>query len=298
MGILTIILAIALFLAVSYLFLTKRELDALKRQLVLMQELDTNKQLLSSFQDKDIVALIDEMNHFIQLKKNLERENYRQNKSLKEMVLNMSHDLRTPLTSIRGYMVMLGMAELSEEKKQKYIQIINDKIMVLNDLISRFFELSKVESEDYQLELAPIDLKPLLAEALALYYPDFQACRMEVNVELAPELSIIGNAEALTRIFQNLLDNMIKHKSLAAAVCGEVQKDKILLRFRSKTPAFDTESLPLLFDKFYVTSASNPNVSTGLGLAIVKELTEKMSGTVKALYEDGWLTIIVTFAKH
>lgn len=295
MTILVLVLTIILIILAVYFILLKKELKNIRQQITFIQNMDTNKQLITDLQDRDIVELVNQLNQFIQVKKTLELDVQHQNKNLRDMVLNMSHDLRTPLTSIRGYMQMLSLDELPDEKKKQYITIINEKILVLNDLLNNFFELSKVESEDYVLALKLVDIQPILAELLAAVYPDFMARGIDLDVSLDSKLLILGNADALKRIFQNLLDNTLKHEGKQAAIHGCSTDDEVTLQFSSVAPDFDPKRLPMLFDRFYTFSNDNQNKNTGLGLAIVKDLTEKMGGTISADYQGETFRISLRF---
>lgn len=292
MEILLFISIICLLLLLGYLFLLKRELRAVTKQLELVQEIETNKQLLTDFQDGDVVLLVDTINQFIQLKKLAEQDNFRQNQRLREMILNMSHDLRTPLTSIRGYMQMLELEEVSPEKKKQYIKIINQKILVLNELINNFFELSKLEADDYPFELEPVDLSQLLKEALVRNFADFERLGIELTIDLPDELLIDGNVSALERVFQNLFDNCIKHQATTIEVRGSSKADTVHINITNDAEDFNARNLPFIFDKFATFSENSGN---GLGLSIVKEFVAKLEGDILAHYRKGMFTIELIF---
>ena len=295
MGILVIILIVIILFLAGYLFLMKKELRNIYQQLELIQDNDTNKLLLSEFQEPDLVKLIDEMNQFIHWKKMLEQQTNRKNKELQELVLNMSHDLRTPLTSIHGYIQMLSLKDLPDKKQSEYLTIVDRKIEVLNERINSFFELSKLDSKDYQLTLGLLNIHTILAETLAFYYPDFEKNQIKLEVTLEQDLLVLANHTAVEHIFQNLLDNLLKHKTRSASIQSYIKNERAYITFSNQTTDFDAVNLPHLFDKFAFFSQDSNSMSSGLGLTIVKELVEKMNGTIEGSYQDECLVITMSF---
>lgn len=149
-----ILLALVVFL-VGYLIFLKKEAAYISTQLKTIKELETNKRLLINFRDASLLNMVQEMNDYIDLKKELELANKQNNAALRNLVLNASHDLRTPLTAIRGYLQMLEVEKLTEEQQENYLRIINHKLLVLSQQIDGFFELSKLDSADFYLPIGP-----------------------------------------------------------------------------------------------------------------------------------------------
>lgn len=293
MTILNIVLLILVVFLGGYLILLKKEIAYISTQLKTIKELETNKHLLNDFGDSSLLRMIQEMNDYIDLKKELELANKQNNAALRNLVLNTSHDLRTPLTAIRGYLHMLEMEKLTKEQQENYLRIINHKLLVLSQQIDGFFELSKLDSADFYLPLAPINIHPIVSELLIGYYEDFEKQGISMEVELEDQLVLIGNQAAVEKIFHNLLTNTLQNTKSYAKLKGYKQDHLIIFQIANDTDDFDERNLPRLFDKFAAFSQRADR--NGLGLFIVKELVTKMNGEVSAKYKDEQFCIELKF---
>lgn len=293
MTVLTIVLLILLVFLVGYMILLKKEISYISSQLITIKELETNKRLLNDFRDKSLVKMVQEMNDYIDLKKELELANKQNNLALRNLVLNTSHDLRTPLTAIRGYLHMLELEKLTEEQQENYLRIINHKLLVLSQQVDGFFELSKLDSADYYVSLVPINIYPILTELLIGYYEDFEKQGISMEVELEDQLVLSGNQAAIEKIFHNLLTNTLQNAKSCAKLRGYMQDQLIIFQITNDTEDFDVKNLPHLFDKFATFSQRADR--NGLGLFIVKELITKMNGEVSAKYIEKQFCIELKF---
>ena len=293
MLILFFILFIITIILVGYLFFLKKEIAYVSKQMKLIKELDTNKRLLSNLKDPTFLGMVQQINDYIDLKKELDLENMQNNLALRELVLNISHDLRTPLTAIRGYLHMLEIEKLAPEQQNSYLKIVNQKIVVLNKQIDSFFELSKLDSAEFYYPLKFIDVYPILTEVLLSYYDEFEERNIAMSIELDEKLELIGNREAFEKIFHNLLTNTFQNAKSYAKLKGYTKGQYIVFQLKNDTTDFDVTHLPYLFDKF--ASFSSREDSNGLGLFIVKELVTKMQGKVFAEYDNNQLCIEIRF---
>lgn len=287
------VLFIIIVFLLSYLFLIKKELKYLSNQLKLIKELETNKRLLTNFQEPTLIKLVEEMNGYITLKKNLEQQNKQSQRSRQNLILNISHDLRTPLTAIRGYLQMLETEKIAPQQQKCYLKIINQKIFLLNQQLDSFFELAKLDSGDASYPLDLVDAYPVLTNLLISYYEDFEKQEISMEVKLTQPLKIKGNVPALEKIFHNVVVNTLQNAQSWVQIEGYQEGKCIVFKISNDTLDFQAENLPLLFDKF--ATFSKKTAGNGLGLFIVKELVSQMKGQVKADYHEDCLSITFYF---
>lgn len=207
------------------------------------------------------------------------------NEVLKSTILNMSHDLRTPLTSIQGYLQLINMEEIDAYKRKEYIKIIEARIDSLKNMMESFFELAKVESNTFPIELKVVNTYDLFVDTLGMYY----------DLDLIENIFIIADEKALKRIFDNLISNIVKHGCQKASIKNEVKEDELIYVFKNNTYDINDENVGKLFDKFYTTSNSRTEKSSGLGLTITKELVFKINGEIEVKYHKNEINFILKF---
>ena len=251
---------------------------------------DTNTLLSVSSSDAAVRALAANLN--IQLR-TLRRERRRLqsgDRELREAVTNISHDLRTPLTAICGYLELLEQ-EPKSEITARYLALIGGRAQAMKQLTEELFRYSVVLAGEQELYLEPVSLNRALEESLAGFYAALtqRGITPEISIPETPVVRQLDRA-ALSRILGNILSNALKYSdsdlSVALLDTGE-------LVFANTAPALDEVQVGRLFDRFYsVESARN---STGLGLSIARLLTERMGGTITADYERPRFRIRLVF---
>ena len=283
-----ILLFIILLLCIKVYFLRRasREIsDAFHNSLTE----DTNALITVSTGDACMKKLAADIN--IQLGLLKEKRNlYQQgNLELKEAVTNISHDLRTPLTAISGYLDLLDQEEKSP-KVQHYISQIQNRTKVLKDLTEELFQYSIVTSLDC-LITKDVDLVRTLEESLLSFYAVMQAKGIQPQICL-PETPVWRKLDtvALNRIFSNIISNALKYSEDSFTV---EMKPSGCISFTNQAPNLNPVTVGKLFHRFYTVESSQN--STGLGLSIAKILTERMGGTIEADYVRGYLQIKVRF---
>jgi hypothetical protein len=206
---------------------------------------------------------------------------------LKEAVTNISHDLRTPLTAICGYLDLLEREEKSESV-ERYLSQIENRIEALKALTEELFRYSVVTSTQ-DLKLERLDLVRALEESLLSFYGVMQEKAIQPEISL-PEGPVYRelDAAALNRIFSNIISNAVKYSDGDFSV---TMKEDGSVTFTNTAKELNAVSVGRLFDRFYTVEASRN--STGLGLSIAKLLTERMGGSIEASYQSEQLHIIV-----
>lgn len=215
---------------------------------------------------------------------------------VRQSMTNISHDLRTPLTSVLGYLKLLRKEGNAPEQNEHYLDVAYTKAEALNRLVGGLFELARLESGGYTFEPKRLDAAALLAEELAGAYTQLEERGLLPEVELAEGgLFIVGDGDALRRVFANLLQNMVKHGAAPMRVYGGGEDGRAVFRFSNPAPALTQADAAQLFDRFFTADRMRSGKDTGLGLAIVQEFTRQMNGTATAQLADGTLTFTVSF---
>lgn len=206
--------------------------------------------------------------------------------SLRKMISNMSHDLKTPLTVILGYVEKLKLDEkLSEDEKEKAILRLHEKVVGLISLLNQFFDLVKIESDDYMIPLSKISLNEICRKNVLDHYDLLLSNGLQVEIDIPDRnFYILGNEHALNRIFSNLISNSIRYGSDGGVFGLTLREDKgsIAVEIWDKGKGIAEVHQDRVFDRLYtLDDARNPQFQgSGLGLSISKRLTEAMNGSI------------------
>ena len=283
---------IAIFL-IARLLALKKEMKNMVAQLRKYNNRQTDKKIDLSLFDKNLEQLGTEVNKLMDLYVDENRKRTRFEKELKQMIANMSHDLRTPLTSITGYIQMAEKENIPPEERGELLAIAKSRAKRLESLLNEFFELSVIESNDYLLKSEGINLRNVTIEVLISFYDRFQEKGMEPVLSITDEdVFIRGDTSAAARVMENLFANAIKHSEGKIQISLQEQNGTVRLMVKNDASSLTDEAVRRMFDRFYMADQSRTGKSTGLGLSIVKSLMEKMGGKVTAKLKDEQLSII------
>ena len=265
--------------------LLRHGIKALRQDLVERRGQDTNTLLSLPCRDRELRRLASALNDELRALRQ-ERLRYQQgDKELKEAVVNISHDLRTPLTAISGYLQLLQGQDLPPDTR-RYLEQIESRTESMKRLTEELFRYSVVVSEE-NLAREPVDLRRAVEEALLSFYGALEGRRIEPQVRL-PETPVIRQLDpaAVNRVLGNILTNALKYSAGDLEVTLE---ESGRLTFSNSAPGLDPVAAGRLFDRFYTVEAARN--STGLGLSIAKELTQRMGGSIGAELHGGTLTV-------
>lgn len=224
-----------------------------------------------------------------------DRHRYQQGDAeLKNAVTNISHDLRTPLTAVCGYLDMLDKEEQGENSK-RYLKIIRGRTEIMKQLTEELFRYSVFTSVSDGTPSEPVILNSALEESLSAMYTSLKAGHITPSVTM-PDVKVkrMLNRNALSRIFGNIISNAVKYSDGDLEITLE---ENGRITFSNHTEKLDEIQVGRLFDRFYTVETASSG-STGLGLSIARALTEQMGGSIDAEYEDGMILIHVHFPKH
>lgn len=251
---------------------------------------DTNVLIDISSSDKNVRRLANTING--QLRKlRTERRRFQQGDlELKNAVTNISHDLRTPLTALSGYLELLEQEEKSESVN-RYIEIIKDRVDILTQLSEELFKYSVIISTKDNITKEQIIINTVLEESIAAFYTVLTERNIVPEIQVS-ETKVVRmlDRSALSRVFSNLISNVIKYSDGDLKI---VLSENGEIAFSNMASGLDEIQVGRLFDRFYTVEAARK--STGLGLTISKTLVEQMKGTISATYENNRLSIHIFF---
>ena len=284
-----VLLGILLFSLIFLLLQRKmaRDIETIARAVKQISEgdLSTRLELEGEGELTDIAENLNRMEEDIQELIDKERTS---EQSKTDLITNVAHDLRTPLTSILGYLELLRKNQkLSPEMQQKYLDIAYNKSVRLQKLIEELFGFTKLSYGKINMNVAKVDIVELLAQLLEESYPNFQKNGLSYDFVSNRKSQIIeADGDLLARLFDNLIGNAIKYGKEGKRVRVNLRADREIVTIKIVNYGYviPANELPLIFDRFYRTDHSRTNASgpggTGLGLAIVKNITDMHHGTV------------------
>ena len=287
-----VMLCILVFILIAYIAFIQKQLRSINRQLDKRLSENTRQPLTIDLFNKTINKLAININLCLKLEEKQRLEGIREQKQFKELISNISHDLRTPLTAIKGYQQLLEKETLSNTQLEKLhtAQKYTDE---LGDLIEHFFEYSYLITARVEPSLEKINLTNLTIDCVLSYIGIFEEKNISVNIEETPPIYVLGDKNMLTRVIENLLNNCAKH-SLGDIDVKIESKSKARITFINPVNPNININVDKLFHRFY-TGDSTRNKSTGLGLSIVEFLVEQMNGNVGAYLDTKSNKIAIFF---
>lgn len=287
------LIIIASIFATLYVLLHK-EVRNINNQLNKINKNKTNSKVLISSSNKEIKNLTLEINKTLEEKLKAEAKHKKMDLEIRQAIANISHDLRTPLTSIIGYIQLIEDDSLSENERNQYINIIKKRAKSLQILISSFYDLSRLEEKECKFEIKSINLYDIMCDLIALSYNDFLSKKIEPTIDIDEQIPlIITDKNAVRRIISNLIQNMIKYSNKFILISLKNNKDYIVMTFTNDAPNLSKDDVSHLFQRFFIADRTRSGKSTGLGLAITKELVEQMGHEIFAELSKDKLSIII-----
>lgn len=284
------VLALCVLTLLIYLLILRSSIREVAEELEEKLRTDTNTLISISTGDSSVQLLASRINAQLQALRKERLKLQTGNDELTTAVTNISHDLRTPLTAICGYLDLLEQ-EPQSEKSGRYLAVIRERTDAMRSLTEELFRYSVITATADELDMQAVRLNDILEQSLAGFYGALSARGITPEIRM-PEAAVIRelDAAALRRIFDNILSNAVKYSDGDLTI--RLRPDGSVT-FSNRASSLSRVQAERLFDRFYtVETARN---STGLGLSIAKLLTEKMGGTITAEYESGHLQICIAF---
>lgn len=251
---------------------------------------NTNEQLLCSSPNKELESLLIQINQLLAEKQSERIRFENKERELRNQIENISHDLRTPLTSILGYLdLVLDCADSGE-----YLNIIEKRARTLQTLVSSFYDLSRLDANDYVLELEVVESGNILCETMISFYEQFENKNIAVELDV-DEAFMYVDPSALARVFSNLAQNALIHGDIRLDVSHHKNDKYVEIRFSNHAKDLTSENALRVFERSF--TGGNSRSGTGLGLAISKALVKRMGGNIYSNLDEDIFSITILFPK-
>lgn len=285
-----IIVCIITIILVIKIIVMKNGIKEIEEKFDFVIKSDTNSLITISTNDSNLKNLAKKINLNLKKIRKLEIQYNQGNEELKRSITNISHDLRTPLTAIRGYLNLIGDNNLSKKQKD-YLSYIDDKTKILITLTEQLFNFSKSLEVYKNIDKQDVVLNNILEETICTFYDLFMQNNIIPRISITKEKIIKRiNKDMLKRILENIISNAIKYSDEFLEI--KLNKDGTII-FKNRTNNLDKTSVEKIFDRYY--TVENARKSNGIGLSIAKQLVELNNGTISAKYNNGYLIIEIFF---
>lgn len=284
------IMSILIIILITYIIIFQQQLHSINRQLTERLKEHTRKQISLELINGELNTLAANINKCLKAEENLRLDAIREEKHFKEMIADISHDLRTPLTAIKGYQQLMGKGMLTEDQLQK-LQIARKHADELERLIESFFEYSYLVNSEPVLQPERINLMNLVAECLAESINLFEKNNLTVHFKESLPVFVLADKDMTVRIIQNLIRNCIQHSDSDIEVRVLAEKNAVI-SFSNYVKNPSEIDVKRIFDRFYTADKARSK-TTGLGLSIVKLLAEQMGGSTYASLRSSIIDIRV-----
>lgn len=269
----------------------KKQLRKIEKQVYFKERINI------SLNDKDIEKLAETINNNMRENKQIEIDIMKREERLKQNISDIAHDLRTPLSSIMGYITLLD--NCTEKEKKEYINIIQRKSEELNLLINNFYEVSLLDNSSLKIDITSIDIVQVIMDIVISNYALIKNNKIEINNRVPEkQIKIYGEEITCKRIIQNLVSNSIKYSTGYISIELDELENEVVFTIKNNVSNLKESDIEHLFERFYTVDKSRNRSGSGLGLYIVKLLLNKIGGEVKSIaLEDSILSISIMF-KH
>lgn len=284
-----IIMFILILLLALYIVCMKKSIRKLLEEAEEKYENSFSTNLTASSTDKDLLDIKNFLDKMISINKELRSENEESVREQRLMISNISHDLRTPLTVIIGYIDIMN----KSADKEKYAHIIENKAYELLTLLNRFYDYSRIMSKNYIIDNDIMNLTEQVKESVFKYFEYFEIYKKSIDVSLEAKVIIFNDKENFDIIISNIMENMIKYSQGEERIELSSRDGRFVLRFSNKANIKNSKDINRIFERNFVLDSSRTKASTGLGLSIVKNLSSLMKLEVYAEYKDEILSICI-----
>ena len=277
----------------------RRSLRSAARQLRELERTGSAVRLRLRAPNRSAEELLDAVNVLLELRQADWAAGRERERSLRQQIANVSHDLRTPLTSILGYLQLLEDETLSPEERREYLEVVKGRAKALQGLITSFYDLSRLEGGEYPIRRERVDLYNSLSGLLAAFYNDFTDGGFDMEVDLQEDLPpVLADPAGVLRVFTNLIRNALDHGRGRMEIRLFLEEGRVVSLFRNEAGDLAPEDVPHVFDRFFTADKMRTGRNTGLGLAIVKALAEQMGCGLEAALEDGMFSVRILWSQE
>lgn len=293
-----VLLSIVIIVLICMLILVYVEVSNINKQIEYMLEHDTNKMIQLAHKSKHFKLLGHNIQKIIEQCKTTEIHEKQINYKLKEDITNLSHDIRTPLTSINGYFELLNASE-DKQEREKYELIIKDRVESLSDMLEQMFTYTKLQNNTYSFELKYENVSEILSKTMFSFYDAIKQRGIEPKLYIPDDdIYALSNREVLQRVFHNIIKNAIRYGNGSICVKIKENTENVRILFENECDCVDSIDTKRVFERFYRADEARKSGATGLGLYIVKELLSQTKGEVEAKVCDNKFIITISLSKQ
>jgi signal transduction histidine kinase len=266
----------------------------LSRKLKTLNDESRAQLVTMSFPSKSNEELVIEINRLLRAKE-AQTQAYRVNEQkLQQAISNISHDMRTPLTAVLGYIRLINRSSISEAERTNYMRIVETRARSLQRLIQDFYDLSRLDAGEYQFDNTWLDVNRICLELLAALYDDFENMGVQADIDLLHEVpKVFADKTAVNRVFENVFGNVKKHGRDKLIVTSKIENGSLVTTVKNGSDVLTASEIERVFERSYTSNSSRADENTGLGLSICKTLLNKMGHEIKAAYHEGYFTISI-----
>lgn len=294
-----VILAVLLLAAVGKIIWNKRNLRALTKEFEMLMTEEGNGELHLGSPSSDIEKFLEVFNAYLEKMRESQLAVQKKEQKLKDEITNISHDLRTPLTSMKGYLRLLEEVNVTENPKEReeYLAITVKKTEQLQYLVEQLYEYTNLRDKVEALCLEKTELYGFFCNQILNYYHDFETKGIQVQLPDEQQCEVLADKQALERIFGNMIGNALKYGKDYWKIEIENTNSTVKMIFQNPANGLTEEEVSHLFERFYMQEQSRTVGGSGLGLTIAKMLMESMGGDMTAKLEAEELRFELQFPR-
>lgn len=294
----TIILILLLVILIFRIVTLQWDVRRMTKQLEeINRNFGTNELVRTNTHNKNLTRFAATINQLIHLFKQNQQSAERKEMELKQEITNISHDLRTPLTSIKGFSELLTDPSISEVKKKEFVAIIQKKIDNLTMIVDLFYELSQIDSSDKKLTMDQQFLEQIVIETMLIFYDDFEKKQLQVHMDEGVVAPILADKKATVRIVTNIIQNALTYAKSYVKISLVEDEEYIRLRAVNDVETINATELQRIFNRTFRLDESRTGTQLGLGLHIVQQLINKQGGKAVADVHEKEFIMEVSFRK-
>ncbi len=289
------ILAAVIILQFIIMWKYQRQVKDICRQLSFLKEHESNMMIGSDFDSGGIRMLVDNLNELLDMQRKKRRDYQKKEALIADTYTNLSHDIRTPLTSLDGYFQLIEECNNMDDQK-RYLGIIHERIYSLNEMLEELFTFTRLKNESYKFELEPCCINKILKETVFSYYDDWIEINIQPEIKITEELLFVNaNKQALRRVIQNVIKNGLDHGEKKIKIELFNEYDQAVLRISNRVINPQEIDAEHVFDRFYKADTARSRTSSGLGLSIAKEMIMRMKGEIGARIDGDEFVVWMRF---
>jgi len=268
------IISLLLIGVIIYLVFLLREIKSIHEQIEYIVSTDTNAEVISTSKQKQIMKLVNIINQLVRRKKEMQREQQKNELELRKILTNLTHDLKTPLTVANGYTEIL----LQNKSNDSLAPKIHDSLNTVNYYLNCLIDYNLIQEKSLKVNFERINFSQFLMEQLFQYYEEFEQKKIHVDVDIPTNIYVVSDKIILKRVIENIISNQLKYSYQKAFISVQVMDSKIKLICKNDFLG-EIEELSRIQRRFQTLDDARQNKSLGIGLHIIQELTELINGT-------------------